>query len=178
VVFISLAHALPCAVTGLALVHIVKSFATSECPLRLLHIDKRNSIAQIETPFGVVPYSTKRVIIYKLSKDVEMLVSGIPFGVITKQRIESQFLERVYPRNSLSPTTGWQISSSLSEEIQNELATKFVVQSKPLQPNSFFLANPPTIRIDGLHFQSAGRSKREIVSKSPSSRRRLLWAAS
>src|SRR5580698_10874471 len=62
---------LPCAVTGLALVHIVKSFATSECPLRLLHIDKRNSIAQIETPFGVVPYSTKRVIIYKLSKDVE-----------------------------------------------------------------------------------------------------------
>ena len=53
------------------------------------------------------------------------------------------------------------------------------VQIKPLQPtNSFFSANPATIRIDSLDFQSGRRSKREIVSESPSSERRLLWATS
>ena len=53
------------------------------------------------------------------------------------------------------------------------------VQIKPLQPtNSFFSANPATIRIDSLDFHSGRRSKREIVSESPSSERRLLWATS
>src|SRR5580700_4338944 len=53
------------------------------------------------------------------------------------------------------------------------------VQIKPLQPtNSFFSANPATIRIDSLDFQSGRRSKREIVPESPSSERRLLWATS
>src|SRR5580700_4077823 len=51
------------------------------------------------------------------------------------------------------------------------------VQSKPLQPtNSCFSANPATNRIDSLDFQSGRRSKRERVSASPSSERRLLWA--
>src|SRR3984957_10760494 len=53
------------------------------------------------------------------------------------------------------------------------------VKIQPLQPtNSFFSANPATIRIDSLDFQSGRRSKREIVSESPSSERRLLWATS
>ena len=51
------------------------------------------------------------------------------------------------------------------------------VQIKPLQPtNSCFSANPATNRIDSLDFQSGRRSKRERVSASPSSERRLLWA--
>ena len=53
------------------------------------------------------------------------------------------------------------------------------VQIKPLQPtNSFFSANLATIRIDRLDFQSGRRSRRQIVSESPSCERRLLWAAS
>jgi hypothetical protein len=53
------------------------------------------------------------------------------------------------------------------------------VQIKPLQPtNSFFSANLATIRIDSLDFQPGRRSRRQIVSESPSCERRLLWAAS
>jgi hypothetical protein len=53
------------------------------------------------------------------------------------------------------------------------------VPIKPLrQTNYFFSANPATIRIDSLDFQSGRRSKREIVSESLSSGRRLLWATS
>jgi hypothetical protein len=61
--------------------------------------------------------------------------------------------------------TGWHRSSS--------------VQIKPLEPtNPFFSANPATIRIGNLDSQSGRRSKRGIVSESPSSERRLSWAAS